>query len=302
MNRQTRRRYLAGVAGVTATGVAGCLGDGTGSGAPTTTDTDSRTGTATPTATASTTRRLVVEAVDLTGLADGQLTVYPPALRWWLRDAATGETVRGHDGTYLYTPEPVLPQLDSVRLETPDGDVDGTYDVTADGGTRYQLIVGADPVDPPADATVTAVEELPADRRELAEAAIDPEEYVTVYHETELGEWVREDFFGGYFEHDGEIYRGTEVQQTDAEFFSKTVWCILSLSPAADADDPAALRLPEIDPSVRDVVDELLGERTRNEDRTALVIDDPPDAVVSFAEETDYLLTQPEVLAVEVEP
>lgn len=299
MERPTRRSYLAATI---AAGTAGCLG-----GDDPSTETDEEHGSTDVgtrgdlVTTDSRTRRLVVEGVDpARAAADGNLTVYPPALRRWLREAVDG-TVRGHDESYLYMPEPVLPQFDAVRLESSTWDVDGNYDLTAEGGTRYQMMVGADPADPPADATVTPVEQLPADRRDLARDAIDPEEYVTVYPETELGEWVRTGFFGNYFEYDGETYRGKEVQQTDAEFFSTRVWYVLALSPEPSVGDRVTLRVGEIDPAVSDVIDDLLDERSRNEDRTALVFDDLADAAAAFFAETEYLLTHPEVLRVEIE-
>ncbi len=300
MTGRTRRAYLAGVATAGA-GVAGCLEDG-GSGSPTGTsprgsgapsDADSPTGTAAP-------DRLVLDVVDAaSAAADAPLTVYPGALRRWLRRAArTDETVRGHDDAGVYTPRPVLPQFETIRLASAGDEVDGTYDLAAEGGTRYRLLVGADPVDPPADATVTPVEELPERRRAFARMAISPE-HATVYPETPLGEWVRHEFFGGYFDDDGEAYLGTEVQQTDAAFFSTTAWYVLSLSPV-EAADPAVLRCPDASAAATEAVDAALDGVDEGTTR-ATYDGELSDAVVRFAGRTAYLLTHDRVFAVSVE-
>ena len=87
-------------------------------------------------------------------------------------------------------------------------------------GGCQELLVGAERSDPPSDATVTAVTDLPEANRDLAVATIeDGSGDARVYSETELGEWVRGSFFGCHYRYEGETCRGYEVQQTDAAFF-----------------------------------------------------------------------------------
>lgn len=291
MTRRSRRAYLAAVVGA-AVGSAGCVVGGDDESAS-----PSPTGSASPTAAPS---RLVLEAADAAdAAAEAPLTVYPDALQHWLRRAAsTDETVRGHADSGVHTPEPVVPQFETVRLASAGGSVDGTYDLSAEGGTRYELLVGADAADPPAGTTVTPVESLPERRREFARSAISAER-ATVYPETALGEWVRHEFFGGYFEHDGETYRGTEVQQTDAAFFSTEAWYVLSLSPGT-AEDPVVLRFPDPGAAATDAIDAALSGIDDGTRRTTYD-GGLSDAIVQFASETTYLLTHDRVWGVSLE-
>lgn len=198
-------------------------------------------------------------------------------------------------------PGPVLPQFEAVTLETGEAALDGTYAVDCEGGTHYRLLVGAQPAESvPGEATVTPVSGLPDRRREVALAAIGNER-VTVSPETRLGEWVRHGWFGGFFRHDGTVYRGTEVRQTDAALFSETLWIVLSLSPVAGSDvDGPTLRFPDLDPSVRAFVDGELANRTGGDEGVARTVDPLPDPVRSFAPGTEYLLTHTAVYEVEV--
>jgi hypothetical protein len=245
----TRRHYLA-LVGSALAGAAGCLGPSqpdradaptpTGSATPVRTSTWSPThagtadgretatsqpGTGRTRATETSTTpdgTLVLHAVD--GEPEPPLRVYPTALRETLRTAATGDgPLRTTGSAHVYRPDPVLPDLETVALVDPDGEASGVYAVDCQGGTRYDLLVGAEAAHPPTNATVTRVETLPAERRALAVAAVE-NEGPRVYPETELGEWVRTEFFDGYVSHDGTTYRGTEVQQTDVAFFSTDVW------------------------------------------------------------------------------
>lgn len=285
----TRRAWLAALAGV----AAGCNGTGN-DGSPAATTTTTATSSTTTTSTTEPPAELRLRPVSVEE-ADGPMTVYPAELADWLRQAAsTGETVREYAEVPAYNPVPVLPRFEMVELRGDDA-VAGSYAVDAAGGPRYEHFVGAERVDEVPDGEeVTPVSDLPAERRTLAEAAIAEDQRARVYPETELGTWVRTEFYGGYFSHDGKRYRGHEVQQTDAAFFSQTVWYVLSLSPTDG--DGTALRLVDVDPAVREVIDRVIGEDPTPVERSER---GPfPAAVTSFAAETEFLLTHTAVYEV----
>ncbi|MFB6177702.1 MAG: hypothetical protein ABEI99_11265, partial [Halobaculum sp.] len=214
------------------------------------------------------------------------------------RAALSDGEIRVTARTFVTDPEPILPQFDRLELRTDESSVAGTYDLTATGGTRYELLVGARAVDSvPENATVTPLSNLSETRREFARKAIDGEG-PRVYPETRLGEWVRTAFFGGYYRTaDGTVYRGRELQQTDAEFFSREVWCILSLSPT-DATAATTLELREIPIRVQTTLNERLADLQGRESLTLETTTDSP--LVAFARETPYLLTHTARLDVEV--
>ena len=293
MDERTRRDLLAGLA-AGAAGLAGCAGlAGSGREAtdtPSSTPDPTRTPTDTPSPTPGPdTLRLAV--VD--GPVDGRAVVHSDLLRGWLRRAADGERpIRVTATASFPMPEPVMTRFESVVLETGDDSIDGTYAVDCAGGTRYRMLVGAGSVEGvPGNATVTPVSDLPERRREFALAAVGNER-ATVYPETPLGEWVREEWFGGYFRHDGTLYRGTEIQQTDAAFFSEELWMTLSLSPVPGSDvEGPTLRFPDLDPEVREFVDAALADREPNDEEAEETAEQLPDSVRAFAAETDHLLT-----------
>jgi hypothetical protein len=327
MRRSTRRAFLATIAGAGATGgLAGCLATdeetthGTGTDGATSTDRPALTAGASTTERPSTEARIRLSAVDEIP-TDAAAVVYPPALREWLRRAAERSgPVRGVDDAFVYAPEPVLEGVDRVRL-VGSAAVEGTYDLSVDGGPRYDLLVGAEPVDEqPANASVIPSGTLSPARRDLVERAVDEGRRATVVPETPLGEWTRTAFFDGYVRHDGTLYRGYEVQQTDAAFFSTRVWYVLSLSPiestatteeatktttAATASSetapaPLTLRIASIPTGFVDRVDPLLAERTKDQPE---MLSDPANLsadVERFTAETAYLLTHTELFAVEL--
>lgn len=288
---------LAAVAGL---GATGCLGrrsetvtDSPTTRSETTSDPTTPTDTATPTDTETATDtetptetplRFTIEGVSEIP-RDESVVVYPPSLRSLLREAArTGDTLREAAGTFSYSPVPVLPTVETVELVS-DDETAGTYRITGDGGTRYQLQAGAERATPPADATVTPVGDLTDPRRELAVAAITGED-AGVYPETRLGEWARTSFFGSYVAYDGQTYRGHERKQTDAAFFSRQVWYIVSLSPVETAADPLRIRLDPVPSGVRQLLDPYFDTRT---EAKPLVANDP--AVRAFVGDDPYLLT-----------
>lgn len=290
-----RRALLAGVAGLA--GIAGCLGghddeqtvplQDSPETPPTQSESSTDTESPTPTGQFSLTP---VDPFD----ADGELTVYPENLRTWLRTAATtDETVRAHAGTYSSDPSPPLPAFERVQLLDELGDVEGIYDLAIDGGTRYKLHVGAESADPPDDADVTPVSSLSEDRRDLALAAIEGAagDDARVYPETELGSWVRHDFFGGYVSYDGTTYRGFERQQTDAEFFATNVWYVLSATSVDAPSAPATIRFAAIDAVVRRVIDELREAGERPQPMETGVEGETAATLRAFAENTPFLLT-----------
>lgn len=229
------------------------------------------------------------------------LRVYQGDLREPLREAAlTGETRRFAARTAVPGQAPVL---GSERFERPRltgaGDVDGVYAARVDAGVRYELLVGADQVDPPPDATVTPVGDLRPERRELVRAAVERRS-PRVYPETRLGEWVRQEFFGGYVSVDGTVHRGHEVQQTDAAFFSREVWYVLSMTPAPDVDPTVELDLTPVPDAVRDAFDPVLAERRPEQSLVTRGTVSPE--VARFARETAGVLLHTSTFAVGLEP
>jgi hypothetical protein len=324
MRRSTRRAFLATIAGAGAAGgLAGCLATdegtthGTGTDGATSTDPPASTDRSSATERPSTEARIRLSAVDEIP-TDAAAVVYPPTLREWLRRAAEqSEPVRGADDAFVYTPEPVLEGVDRVRL-VGSAAVEGTYDLSVDGGPRYDLLVGAEPVDePPANASVIPSGTLSPARRDLVERAVDEGRRATVVPETPLGEWTRTAFFDGYVQYNGTLYRGYEVQQTDAAFFSTRVWYVLSLSPiestatttpttrptsettaTGTASAPLTLRLASVPDGFADRVDPLLADRTKDQPE---VLSDPaelPADVERFTRETAYLLTHTELFGI----
>ena len=310
-----RRTLLVGVAGLA--GLAGCL-DGhddeqtvplrkspetpvsTRSNTPTVTD--SPTETDPPSATPA--GEFSLTPVEPSAV-DGPLTVLPGDLVDWLRTAAGGETVRAHAGSDVYPvqqayePMPPLTAFDRVRIDA-DGDAAGVYDLDAAGGVRYELLAGAEAVDPPDDAEVIPVSDLSEDRRTLALAAIDGAsgEDARVYPGTALGSWARTEFFGGYVAHEGSVYRGHELQQTDAAFFSTELWYTLSLSPADSESAPVTLRPADVNEAVRGVVDGLRSEHETVARMSRGVDGETAAAVERFAAEHPLLLTHDAVFRV----
>ncbi|WP_123535086.1 RodZ family helix-turn-helix domain-containing protein [Halosimplex salinum] len=314
-----RRRYLGLVAGVAA-GFGGCLASddatdasstATPTDTPAETPTEARSPTSTGTATDGSTRTpsgtpadpsLVLDPGDPSG--DAPLTVYPPKLASILRGAATGDgPVRAAADAFVYAPEPVLPAFDAVEIVDPVGDAGGVYEISAEGGPRHRMGLKAEEATPPDDASVTPVSEIPGAHREVVvEALDDSRDWPSVYPETETGEWVREHFFGEYVSQKGTTYRGSEIHATDAVFFSTEVWYVLTLSPVDDADDPVELRLPEVESSVRTVVDGALQDWKKTAGTPA--VSGPPvsEAVHEFADDTARLLTNTHAYEVSVEP
>lgn len=310
---RSRRTVLAAL-GAAVGGVAGCLARrGGGTTKPTDrsppTDRPSSTEAGVEPTAGSTTRAVsstpAETRVRLTATegapSEGSVAVYPPKLREWLRTAAASDSpIRGHDEAFVYTPEPVLERFE--RVELAGSDTSGVYELTVDGGTRYDLVVGAEAVDDP-DGQVTPITSLTDDRRTLVERAIDDGERATVVPESPLGEWVRTAFFGGYVSHEGQVYRGYEVEQTDAAFFSTEVWYVLSLSAGtadAQSEGPATLDLTPLPDWFGTLVESELGEQ---EGQIREVLSEPTrlsaDAV-RVVEETEYLLTHTALFTVGV--
>ena len=201
--------------------------------------------------------------------------------------------VRGHAVAAAYeAPRPVVTGFETVELVGTDG-VDGTYAVTGEGGTRYELQVGLERAEPPADATVTDIGDLFAERASFLRTALDGA--ATVYPETRRGEWVRHAVFGGYFRIDGATYRGFERQQTDAAFFSEEVWYVLGLSRSTATAD-RRLRFPEIPRDVRGTVDELLARS----DPDGATLESVPETLASFLDEQSPFLEHGISFAVDV--
>jgi hypothetical protein len=296
-DERSRRALLAWGVGAAATTLGGCLGglrsdgsaDDDGTSDEETTDDDAG----------------AVGAVRLTHVdpasVDAPVVVYSEAYRRWLpRAADTRDVLRVHGKSAGYAPTPVLTSLPAVELLTPDHE-GTTFEVRGEGGTRYELLVGARAVpdgEVPADADPTPLDSLTDARRQLVERAIDDAADARVYPESPVGEWVREDLFGGYVVDDGTVYEGYEVQQTDAAFFSKSYWLVFSLSPTdANDADPVRLSFADVPPVARGPFDGLLSEAKGWTSETTPV--GTPEPVLAFAEEHDYLLTDTALLSME---
>lgn len=302
---RSRRAVLSAVgAGLAA--AAGCAGgEMTPTETPTESPTDVHTTTVTHTASPSDTPtgRLTLEPIPARE-ADGTLLVYPPDLREWLRTAAaTDQTVRAHADTPSYDPSPPLPAFERVQFDDETGELSGIYDISVEGDTRYRLLVWAEETDPPEDADVTAISSLPEERRQLALAAIGEStgEDARVYPETQLGSWVRHEFFGGYFSYDGTTYRGKEAQQTDAEFFATEVWYVLSAMAVDAPSAPVTLRLASVADDVRRAISELRKEESTPTSVSTTVTGETRTAVRTLGEENVLLLTHDTVYRVNYE-
>ena len=234
--------------------------------------------------------------------SDSTLLVYPTDLRSWLRTAATEDrTLRVHATASVPAPNPPLSAYDRVQLTDASADVEGRYEVGLSSGIRYEYIAGAEAVDPPEGAEVTPISSLSDERRSLVEAAVAGEwDRARFYPETRLGQWVRTQFFDGYVRADGTVYRGHEVQQTDAAFFSRECWYVLSLSLTDDGPAPS-LSLASVDPTVRRTLDDLFADRNPREAVTRAA-GDLPQSFVRFAVETDHVLTHAGTFEVSVNP
>lgn len=293
-DERPRRALLGAVAGGVTASLGGCLGGLRGEGDGTRTDdggtTDDDAG--------------AVGAVRLTHVdpaaVDAPVVVYSEAYRRWLpRAADTGDVLRVHGESAGYAPTPVLPDLSAVELPTADHE-GTTFEVRGEGGTRYELLVGAREVpadEVPDDADPTPLDSLTDARRQLVERAVDDAADARVYPESPVGEWVREDLFGAYVVDDGTVYEGYEVQQTDAAFFSRAYWLVFSLSPGAEATDPLRLSFADVPPTARGPFDKILSEAKGWESETTPL--GTPEQVVAFAEEHDYLLTDTALLSME---
>lgn len=301
----SRRSVLAAV-GTGLAGITGCTGsEMTPTESQTHTPTDVHTITVTDTATPSDTPTgtLTLEPIP-SREAQGTLLVYPPDLHKWLRTAATtAQTVRAHADTPTYDPSPPLPAFERVIFDDEAGELSGIYDLSVEADTRYELLVWAEETEPPEDTEVTAISSLPEERRRLALAAIGEStgDDARVHPETKLGSWVRKEFFGSYFSHDTATYRGTEAQQTDAEFFATDVWYVLSATAVDAPSAPLTLRLASVADDVRRSISDLRTEEDTPRPVSTTVTGETETAVRGFAKENSFILTHDAVYRVRYE-
>ena len=98
----------------------------------------------------------------------------------------------------------------------------------------------------------------------------------------------------------GTVYRGREVRQTDAAFFSRECWYVLSLALTDDGPAPS-LSLASVDDAVREALDGMLAERGPHEavSRDAAGL---PRPLLRFVAEADYVLTHAAVLEPSLRP
>lgn len=301
----TRRGCLGLVAGGGPVGLAGCLGDLAGTA-------DDSSPTDDPGTDGTEDRVVRLSPVEDRGEVwhTGLVAIYPTDLIWWLREVATHDrTLRKRVSTGREMPDPPLQVLRDVRFVGLDdapfvedaGEITGHYDLEVEAGPYYEMVLDAEPADPPADAAVTPVRTLDDEHREFAIAAIeDGEEDVDgnrVYTDTALAEWARETFIDSYYRYDGDTYRGYKIQRTDAESATTEAWYGLSASSSREGDDDTALLLPDLAETVRTELDAArVGERTDD-----LVIEAPSDSLAAFADRIAMLVTHLVIFRVRLE-
>ena len=237
----------------------------------------------------------------------GLTAIYPTDLIGWLQEVTSHDrTVRKRVSTGREMPDPPLQVLSRVRfVELPDapylddGDsVTGYYELDVEAGPYYEMGLNAEPATPPSDAAVTPVADLDPDRREVVIAAIDGDsEGSRVASDTPLAAWVRESFVDTYYRYEGETYRGYEVQRTDAGAAGTEAWYTLSASPSREYDDATYLLSPGLVDAVRAELD-AAGLRERAGE---LVVEDPSESLVAFADRVAMLVTHVAVLRIRVE-
>ncbi|WP_439025691.1 hypothetical protein [Haloarchaeobius sp. DT45] len=286
MTLPSRRGVLAATAAALGT-VAGCLSDDepadTSTDAPPRTDTDE-------TSTTDETGTVTFRTPDGGLVPDAQITVLPPALGDMLRRAArTGATVRGYDDRFVTPPpNPFLRGTETLALDVPDDEaLSGVYTFEVASGPRYEMRAGVAGVETvPAEETATPVADLGPARRQFVEQAVAGQQ-PSVYPETELGTWFRESFVRGYFRVDGRTYRGREIQQTDAGFFSETIWYVFEPSDGSADEPPSTLSLPDLPPSLLARLESLLPPESGG----PTTVEDPSDAMAALASETTFVAT-----------
>lgn len=183
------------------------------------------------------------------------------------------EPVRAHGTASQYAPEPLLAGVAGLTLAADESDVAGAFDAEIAGGPYYEYLIGAERVD--------------------GNGRVEPQ---TVAGQWYLGEWI-----GSYYRTDGRVYRGIEVQQTDAGFFSTDAYYVLDLSPDESASGPT-LDVRPVPGAVRSALDDGLARGVEKLPGTSspsfTVGPNLPGAALSFARETDYVLTHTTLLSV----
>lgn len=311
---QARRRFLRGLTGGCLVGLAGCSDNPTRNGSvtdPSPTESEPEE-TETPTDDPSPDSRPSV--VRLSPVEDprevwrtGLTAIYPTDLIGWLEEVASHDRlVEKRISTGHEMPNPPLQVLRRIRfVELPDapyleepGLITGYYELAVEAGPYYEMILGAERVTPPSDAEVTPVTDLDGERREVVVAAIeDDTERGRVESDTELAEWARNSFIDTHYRYEGNTYRGYEVQRTNAVSSSTKAWYKLSASPSREYDDAAYLLLPNLVESVRTELD-ATGVREQTDE---LVVEDPSESLVAFADRMSMLVTHVTIFRMHVE-
>jgi hypothetical protein len=237
----------------------------------------------------------------------GLTAIYPTDLIRWLEEVASHDRlVEKRVSTGHEMPDPPLQVLGSIRfVELPDapfiedaGSITGYYELDVEAGPYYEMILGAEQVTPPSDAEVTPVTDLEGERREVVVAALeDDTERSRVYSDTELAEWARNSFIDTYYRYEGNTYRGYEIQRTNAASSSTEAWYRLSATPSREYDDATYLLLPNLVESIRAELD-AAGVRERTDE---LVVEDPSESLVAFADRMSMLVTHVTIFRMHVE-
>jgi hypothetical protein len=305
---QTRRRYLRSVISGSLVGIGGCSGNLTE---------NETVADSPPTENASDEHNTPTEepqAVRLSPVDDprelrstGLTAIYPTDLIGWLQDVTSHDrTVRKRVSTGQEMPNPPLRMLGRVRfVEPPDApylddadSITGYYELDVEAGPYYEMHLNAEPATPPSDAVVTPVADLDTEHREFVIAAIeDDTEGSRVASDTALARWVRESFVDTYYRYEGETYRGYEVQRTDAGSASTEAWYTLSASPSREYDDATYLLSPGLVDTVRAELD-AVGLRERAD---GIVVEDPSQSLVAFADQMAMLVTHITIFRIRVE-
>jgi hypothetical protein len=237
----------------------------------------------------------------------GLTAIYPTDLIRWLEEAASHDRlVEKRVSTGHEMPDPPLQVLRSIRfVGLPDapfladaGSITGYYELDVEAGPYYEMALSAEQVTPPSDAEVTPVTDLDGERREMVVAAIeDDTEKSRVDSNTDLAEWARDSFIDTHYQYEGTPYRGYEIQRTNAASSSTEAWYELSATPSREYDDATYLLVPNLVESVRAELD-AAGICERADE---LIVEDPSESLVAFADRMSMLVTHVTIFRMHVE-
>lgn len=290
---ESRRTALATLAGILGWSISGCVGlDVTDRFSPK----SSTPASGTSDGNGSEMNQVTVEPVDLSDVpADASIVVFHEELREWIEEATRGNEVRVQGRPTRYEVRAFeefdvdffpLDGITTARVTATGGDIDGAYEVDATGGTGEPNIYRAEEVDsPPEDAAVIAYDDISEERQEFVRAVIDATPYggdeTVLSADPSTFEWAENELVGSYLQQ-GEHYYEIEPAHPETQGWPPGHYSLrLRMEPLDETAD-LTLDLPEMDETTRSSVEEAL---------RAGVVEEPDDALASFADAYDYLTT-----------